>query len=320
MLSLSGTLRDELLELPLGPTRLAVVTARAAAAAAAVASSSSMEEEAPLQKKKRRPRLAVVVVAGAPPPPPASSTLMVKNKEEEAPPQKKRKPRLVAKAERLLFHQPESLLHRAVHAMFAHDVANGWATSMGVAEATRRFSIGRPAVRLLINQQQADPLAEGHAAALSFRVTVIGMLGIAMARQGGLVRIAASVERRANTSALGLAKLVGAANTAIHQHLRPALHEARAILEADAYARLGKQRLFDGYETLRQEVRLLRNLRRTFGTSTTTTTATTTAAARRLLMRSLSRAKTCAKRVEGAKHQFLLRAQASAAKRQRAGK
>jgi hypothetical protein len=220
MLSLSRTLRNELLEVPSAPLT--------AATAAAAPPRSKPKEATAAAAPAARKRRGVVVVA---------------------------------KAEELLFKQPESLLHRAVHAMFTYSKLNSYDTSLSAREASRRFAIYLPDVNQLIQQLRLDPKAEGHHAARRLlRVTVLTMLGAALNRKGGLVRIAKVFENRAKARARALQKLVSAVEEAIVAQFMPLVRQARLLLRDDAaHKRHAKQRLVDNYAALKHDVRLLRH-------------------------------------------------------------
>ena len=67
--------------------------------------------------------------------------------------QKKRGQKAIAKAEELLFKQPLSILHRAVHSMFAFNPLSHQtyvATSLSVQTAARQFAMPIPEIRSLI--------------------------------------------------------------------------------------------------------------------------------------------------------------------------
>ena len=213
----------------------------------------------------------------------------------------------VASAEALLFKQPESLLHRAVHRMFAYDADRRWATSMQPTVAARRFALPLGEVRRLLKEAMADDQHEGHTVAKThWRVTIPMMLRIAIERKGGLNRIGALAVLRTKAKARSLAKLVLVVEEAVTATFVPLLRKVRpATKDRVPYKRYSRKRLIDNYAMLKAEVRGMRAKCEAYRTTTTTTTTTTTnsntaADDRGSLVRLLSSAKRWAVRLEQA--------------------
>jgi hypothetical protein len=290
LLSLSGTLREDLLEQPVSPDRLLLLLA---AAKKAKAADAMMEEEADappltLKQKKDKWRMARLEAAKA----------------------RKARRLFVAKADELLFKQPESILHRAVHTLFAYDRANSFATSMSATEAARRFAVSQMDVNRHIEALQVGARCGGrHAARRWFRITVIDILGLALARHGGLARVAAVAAARARTQARALAKRILLASNALKEKLRPLVREVRALLEDAAHEGKDKKRLRDRLDTLEMEMRLLRRLRNAFRGKHQQHPNADDAAGARILRSAVARAQAQAKRVEHARWMFQQRVQ-----------
>ncbi len=109
---------------------------------------------------------------------------------------------VAGKANDLLFKQPQSTLHRAVALMFKYQPDSIYATTMSSHEAKRQFSIAVRDVRGKIRIAAADTTSEGHAAASCFfRITMLTLLPLVLARKGGLRHVSRAVISREKTKA-----------------------------------------------------------------------------------------------------------------------
>jgi hypothetical protein len=221
MLSLSSTLRSELLELP-PPLEAVAVNSKAA----------PIEAVAVKQKK-------------------INSKAVTKGK----------RPKAIAKAEELLFKQPLSILHRAVHSMFTHGQHNyqtWYSSSMSVYTAARQFAMPIHEVRMLLRKFAQDETSESHYASRSYgRLTVLTMLSTALSKKGGLLRITAAAESRSKARVLAVEKLIPKTAQVLENWFSPLLAKTKDLV-MDTKKKISKKRLIVNYYALEREVKILR--------------------------------------------------------------
>jgi hypothetical protein len=162
-----------------------------------------------------------------------------------------------APAADLIFKQPNSIFHRAIHNMFAFDPANGFFTTLSPGEAARQFAMTVRDVCLIIRIAAKDPNSEGHAAAEAiWRVTIPTMLRAAVERKGGLGRIAVAQAARRDAQAKALAKLVPEVSQAVQTLFMPLLAKVRDVAKQDK-KRDKNKRIVDNYGALKRSTKLL---------------------------------------------------------------
>lgn len=229
------------------------------------------------------------------------------NKQSKAQPRRKpsqgaaRQPRIVVRAEELLFKQPQSLLHRAVHAVFVYNPLNAYATSMSVSDASRQFAVSKRKVQAIIERLAVDPSAEGYDAARYYRrVTVLSMLPAVLHQTGGLRHIAKTNNARAKATKRSALQFITVIEDTIATMFVPLIRKARPLVK-DTVHKQGKLRLVGYYKALRKEIRSLRDVCRESRENADFRTT------RACLSHRLSHAKLCARRLDHAHAQLLSR-------------
>ena len=125
-------------------------------------------------------------------------------------------------AERLLFLQPQSILHRAVYSLVGfYDVRRPGRTAFSIDNAAKFFSLTVKTLKDVCNKNKKLALDDivdvnkrmeasnaQHAAKYALRIPCIQLLRIAIARTGGLRRISQLRNMKAQNAAAAHARLV----------------------------------------------------------------------------------------------------------------
>ena len=163
------------------------------------------------------------------------------------------KKKVCVKAEDLIFKQPTSILHLAVHSMFSYDPKRAIGTSMSVQTAARRFAIPLREVRLLIKDAEKDETARGHEVAQNFRrIDVLTVLEVAMNKKGGLKRIANAIATRNKNKMRTMGKLITLARQEIDDWFKPMIDKTQPLVEDKK--KISKKRLTDNFKALKRSM------------------------------------------------------------------
>ena len=133
----------------------------------------------------------------------------------------------------VLFREPESILYRAVHTMFAYRPEMSFTTSLSRGAASRRFSIPSKQISLIYSKAKTDETSESHHAARLFdRVTVPTLIQAVLDNKGGFHRIKVTAANRMKARAKARKEFIPIAKAVLDNWFLPLLDEARPFISS----------------------------------------------------------------------------------------
>lgn len=134
----------------------------------------------------------------------------------------------------VLFKEPESIIFRAVHTMFAYRDERSYEMSLSKYAAARRFSMPLKEIAIIYIKAMADETSESHHAASSYgRITLLTLIPAVLARKGGFHRVKLAAANRAKARAKARKEFIPVAMKEVEEWFLPLLVKARPFIASN---------------------------------------------------------------------------------------